>query len=627
MNKHTNKVQNIMQTFLKLPNLDRVFQIGFDSLAIFVSLSGAMFLRYETNFFFYQIEYYLSYLIILLPTIYLFARLGLYKIFIRYISTEIAALIALGSSLSSIFIILTKVSIAPFIPWSIPIIYTILLFSVLTGLRFTLREMYLTDIKKHGKNVAIYGAGVGGAELLKSLVSSPDYYPKMIIDDNPNLQGHRIFGLKIMSFKEASENFSSMKIEMMLLAMPGTNFAERNKIIDKMSDYALEVKTIPAINELIKGSAQITEFRNVMIEDLLSRKPVDPLSELISESINGKSVLVTGAGGSIGSELSRQIIHLSPKKLLLLDISETGIYNIITELDALAKRLKIKLVPFVGGVNDQPFVSSVLAQHKIDTIYHAAAYKHVPLMEQNIIQAIKNNTIGTLIIAEEAGRAKVNNFTLVSTDKSVNPTNAMGASKRLAERICQTMNTKHPMTNFSIVRFGNVLDSSGSVVPLFRKQIAAGGPITLTNPDIIRYFMTITEAVELVIQTSSLAKGGEIFVLDMGVPVKIKDLAFKMVELSGLRPYLEEDTSVKEGDIAIHITGLRPGEKMFEELSHSNNLISSTHPRIMIAHEKAMTPKSMTLLLDHLEELIVSKNETGILRFMAKYANYKKNNI
>ena len=344
----------------------------------------------------------------------------------------------------------------------------------------------------------------------------------------------------------------------------------------------------------------------------------------MGKNITGKTVLVTGAGGSIGGELCRQITQLKPQKLLLLDVSELAIYTISEEIVKLAPKYGVELKSLVGSVQDRPFIAATMRSHEIDTVYHAAAYKHVPLMEQNILQAIKNNTLGTMVMAEEAVRAGVASFTLVSTDKAVNPTNIMGASKRIAEHICQMMGIEQTTTRFSAVRFGNVLGSSGSVVPLFKKQIAAGGPITLTHPDVTRYFMTISEAVQLVIQASSLASGSEVFVLDMGKPIKIKDLALKMAQLSGLKPYLEDeiDSADAWGDIAVRVVGLRPGEKMHEELSYSDNLVGTLHPRIMTVSEETMNTKEMRMVMERLTAMVAIENREGLLELLVEIADY-----
>jgi len=403
--------------------------------------------------------------------------------------------------------------------------------------------------------------------------------------------------------------------------MPSLNFIERQKIISNLNQYSVQVKTIPPIESLIKGSYELRNFKDISIDDLLGRQSIEPITELLSKNINSKSVLVTGAGGSIGSEICRQIINLKPRELLILDVSELAIYQIDTELQLKKQEVGLNIYKYIGSVQDQLFIANIFKHHKIDTIYHAAAYKHVHLMEINVIEAVKNNTLGTMILADAALRAGVKSFTLISTDKAVNPTNIMGASKRMAELICQSLSQTDSLTKFSIVRFGNVLGSSGSVVPLFKKQIEAGGPITLSHPDITRFFMSIKEAVELVIQSSSMSEGGEIFILDMGEAVKIKDLALKMVKLVGLRPYFKTDTT-RRGDILIHITNLRPGEKMHEELSYGSKYNATLHPRIMTVNEKITLSNNIRTHIKNLNLLLDAHDYDGLIKFLVEYANY-----
>ena len=604
--------------------LKNALQIFFDALIILIALTAAVFLRIETLFFLAQPEFITCFAFVLFPTIFLFARMGLYRAFMRYVSTEIAVLVALGSGFSALALLVTSLMLVSFIPWTVTVIYAALLFILVCGSRFIIRALFRMGGSRKRKKLAVYGAGEAGVQILQSLRTSPDYRVRMVIDDNPKIRGQEIFGLRIMSFAEAAKKFEDFEIDTVLLAMPSMGSAARRKIFARVNEYALEVKTIPPVASLINGTAKITEFKDVAIEDLLGRERVAPLPDLMGKNIAGKTVLVTGAGGSIGSELCRQIIQLKPQKLLLLDVSELAIYTISEEIEHHASKFGVELVSLVGSVQDRPFIAAAMRNHKIDTIYHAAAYKHVPLMEQNILQAVKNNTLGTMVLAEEAVRAGVASFTLVSTDKAVNPTNIMGASKRLAERVCQMMGIEQTKTRFSVVRFGNVLGSSGSVVPLFKKQIAAGGPLTLTHPDVTRYFMTIGEAVQLVIQASSLAKGSEVFVLDMGRPVKIRDLAFKMVQLSGLKPYLEGegDAAENEGDIAVQITGLRPGEKMYEELTYGDNLVGTAHPRIMTVNEAAMTAKEMRIVAERLGALVAAEDQLGLTHTMTEIADY-----
>lgn len=608
--------------------LKNALKICVDALMILIALTAAIFLRIETLFFIKELEFITCFAFVLFPTIFLFARIGLYRAFMRYVSTEIAVLVALGSGFSALALLVTSLMLVSFIPWTVTVIYAALLFILVCGSRFIIRALFRMSGSRKRKKLAVYGAGEAGAQILQSLRTSPDYRVRMVIDDNPKIRGQEIFGLRIISFAEAAKKFEDFEIDTVLLAMPSMGSAARRKIFARVNEHELEVKTIPSLASLINGSAKITEFKDVAIEDLLGRERVAPLSDLMEKNIVGKTVLVTGAGGSIGSELCRQIIQLKPQKLLLLDVSELAIYTISGEVGHNASKFGVELVSLVGPVQDRPFIAAAMRSHKVDTIYHAAAYKHVPLMEQNILQAVKNNTLGTMVLAEEAVRAGVATFTLVSTDKAVNPTNIMGASKRLAERVCQMMNHHQKNTRFSMVRFGNVLGSSGSVVPLFKKQIAEGGPLTLTHPDVTRYFMTIGEAVQLVIQASSLAKGSEVFVLDMGRPVKIIDLAFKMVQLSGLKPYLEGvgDADDNEGDIAVRITGLRSGEKMYEELSHSNNLVGTAHPRIMKVTDAAMTAKEMRIVVERLGALVEAEDRAGLIELLVEIADYLPEN-
>lgn len=619
------KYQEFLELALSLNrNTKRSLQILFDAFAVFCAFAGSMFLKLETTSFLKEESFFSSYLIVLIPTIYLFTKMGLYNAFMRYISSEITFFVAFITFASSSIVLLTKIYITQFIPWSVPIIYGILLFLIVTGSRFTLRMIFLKNTLKVQKNIAIYGADNSGIQLLQSLVSNPSYRVQMIIDDNPDYQGLFFYGLRVMSFQEASVKLEVLNIDVILIPNSNISFAIRKKILSKVSNYAFRVKNMPPISTLIDGPNEISEFEDVSIEDLLGRETVVPISKLLSKNILGKTVLVTGAGGSIGSELCHQIISLKPKRLLCIDVSEIGIYKISSELQNKFKNCKDIVVSIVGSIEDEIFIAKILSKYQVDTIYHAAAYKHVPLMEQNLLQAIKNNTLGTYILAKEAVNKGVSNFTLISTDKAINPTNVMGASKRIAELFCCAFNNKYSNIQFSIVRFGNVLGSSGSVVPLFKKQIALGGPITLTHPEIIRYFMSISEAVQLVIQASSLVKTSEIFVLDMGAPVKIKDLAFKMVQLSGLRPYLEDDTSQNNfGDIPIRITGLRPGEKMYEELSYDKKFIRTLHPRIMSVKEKVITKNEMDIVVGKIQKAIITGNCQKIINILIKYAHYK----
>jgi FlaA1/EpsC-like NDP-sugar epimerase len=432
--------------------------------------------------------------------------------------------------------------------------------------------------------VLIYGAGDAGRQVAALLTTSRQMVVRGFIDDSPALQRATLRGLRIHSSDNLRQLILEKGITDVLLAIPSASHSRRAQIVRQIQalHLPLHVRTLPDLHEIARGRVKVDHVRELDIQDLLGRDAVAPDDTLLRSKITGKVVLVTGAGGSIGSELCRQIVRLEPTRLILLDVSEYALYAIHHELEAEVKGMELDLVPVLASVRDVDHVRRVLAQCTPDTIYHAAAYKHVPLVEHNPAEGIRNNTFGTLNMALLAREFNVPDFVLISTDKAVRPTNVMGASKRLAEMVLQALAAEGGATCFSMVRFGNVLGSSGSVVPLFRRQIAAGGPITITHPEITRYFMTIPEAAQLVIQASSMATGGEVFLLDMGEPVKVIDLARRMVELSGMTV---RDSTNPEGDIELAVTGLRPGEKLYEELLIGDNPMPTLHPRVMKGHE------------------------------------------
>ena len=489
---------------------------------------------------------------------------------------------------------------------------------------------FIQRMKNNGKastkkKIALYGAGEAGKQTLKALELSAVFQNEILIDDNPDLQGKKILGHKVYSFEEACLLFEAKNICAVLLAMPSVNLKARQQLVEKISKQSIQVKTLPGLDELIDGKVEINEIKNFEIEDLLERKPSKPNEILLRKNIQGKTVLISGAGGSIGSEICRQVTELNPKKVLLLDISEKSAYEIQQDLIKRNPKCQKIIEIFVGSVADKQFVSEILKNNLPDTIYHAAAYKHVPLMEINKIQALKNNSFGTLILADEAIKHKVKSFTLISTDKAVYPTNIMGASKRFAELICQSRDRSQKFTKFSIVRFGNVLGSSGSVVPLFKSQILKGGPITVTDPNITRYFMTINEAATLVLQASSLATGGDIFVLDMGKPIKIIDLAIKMAALSGFKAIVNREKISKieqQNVIDIQITGLRQGEKMYEELSHDSLLRNTIHKKIMRIEAEGLPEETINRLITQLKNKIQHNDLHGIQETLMLWADY-----
>ena len=541
-----------------------------------------------------------------------YARIGLYRAIIRYIDHQIVLTVAKGAAVSVIMLAVmaafsfgNNFSPIPFI------IFAANLVLYLLASRFLARGFFLDDRRTGPRvNVIIYGAGEAGVQLANALLSGKEYVPVAFVDDNPQLHKTVISGIKVYASKHIADLLDKRNVSTVLLAMPSLPRAEQKRIIDRLGSLRVKIKVTPSVKNLIKGMSRVDDVREVEIEDLLSRDPVAPNEALLSVCIVNKAVVVSGAGGSIGSELCRQIIRLKPRRLVMLEISEFALYAIDQELRAAvaASGQDTELIPFIGSVLDFDKSRDIFRHFEIDTVYHAAAYKHVPLVEQNPIEGIRNNVFGTLNFARAAVEAKVKCFVLVSTDKAVRPTNVMGSTKRLAELVLQAFARQHGSTRFCMVRFGNVLGSSGSVVPLFRKQIAAGGPVTLTHPEITRYFMTIPEAAQLVIQAGSMGQGGDVFVLDMGEPVKIADLAKKMIQLSGN----EVRSASSQGGIEIRYVGLRPGEKLYEELLIGDNVSGTEHPLIMRAQEAEIAWPFLEIMLKQLDEACTRADQVAI---------------
>jgi FlaA1/EpsC-like NDP-sugar epimerase len=453
---------------------------------------------------------------------------------------------------------------------------------VVGGSRFVMRSIYLASKDGDRAPVLIYGAGEAGRQLLQALEQSRNYRPAVFVDDNEKMHGSEIGGVRVVRPGRAAEFVEGLGIKTAVLAISDAYPEGRRSAAKMLSDLGLEVRVIPNVSDLVSGRVRISELRRVRVEELLGREPVPPIPELMSKTTLGRSVMVTGAGGSIGSELCRQILDQRPKRLVLFDVSEYALYRIHEELiEHLATTgATCELVPTLGSVVRKDLVARTIRENAVETLFHAAAYKHVPLVEANVLEGVRNNVFGTEAVAEAAGELGVKNFTLISTDKAVRPTNVMGATKRLAELVMQAKAQTYPGTKYCAVRFGNVLGSSGSVIPKFEKQIAAGGPITLTHPDITRYFMTIPEAAQLVVQASAMATRGEIYLLDMGEPIKILDLAKTMARLHGRLAYLKGEVEGSADGISIEVTGLRPGEKLYEELLVSGYEAETRHERI-----------------------------------------------
>lgn len=501
------------------------------------------------------------------------------------------------------------------LPLILPVSYFIISITLLTSFRLFAASIHGRHIRKHATNVAIFGAGAAGKQLRNALIYSQQYNPTAFIDDDPSLSGTEIAGLNVFSFEEFKSLTDGLGIEEILVAVPSAPKAVRAQIIERLESCKIKIKLIPGLRDIIEKGIAIEQLRDVPIGELLERKPIAPKLELMRD-IEGKVILVTGAGGSIGSELCRQILEFSVKKLIILDHSEYLLYVIEKELSQevhnIQNRPAVELISILETVGNANMIDNIISEHSVDIIYHAAAYKHVPMAEQNVVQTISNNVFGTQNVVLSAIKHNVSDFILISTDKAVRPPNIMGASKRVAELICQAY-AGACNTRFSMVRFGNVMGSSGSVIPLFKKQIIDGGPVTVTHQEVTRYFMTIKEAAQLVIQAGTMSKGGDVFLLDMGEPVKIIDLAKRMIQLQGMTPRIQTQDDDKtphlEDEIIIKITGLRKGEKLYEELLIGQNALATDHPRIFKAHEQSISKKELELLCQEFEKA-VKDNDT-----------------
>lgn len=548
----------------------------------------------------------------------IFVVSGLYRAIFRYSGWPALLAVARAVGIYGLLyaVIFTAIGF-PGVPRTVGIIQPILLLLFVGASRALTRvwlgDHYLKILKQASRpNVLIYGAGRTGRQLVAAIANSHEMQVVGFLDDDDRLHGHVLNGQPIFNPAELDSLVPALTISNILLAMPSLSRKRRNEILVQIRSAHVAVRTLPSVTDLAQGRVSISDLRELDIDDLLGREPVMPNSILLAMNVSGKVVLVTGAGGSIGSELCRQILSVGPKKLLLIELSEYALYRIHQELEEKLAGRVVEIVPLLASVQDSVRMREIMSTWKPDTVYHAAAYKHVPLVEHNPAEGIKNNVLGTLHTAQAAAEYGVSDFVLISTDKAVRPTNIMGASKRLAEKVLQSLADISSGTKFSMVRFGNVLGSSGSVVPKFRQQIRDGGPISLTHPDITRYFMTIPEAAQLVIQASAMAKGGDVFVLDMGRSVKIIDLAKRMIELSGLTV---KDEKNPYGDIEIEITGLRPGEKLYEELLIGDNPEPTSHSMIMKAHEQFIPWVDLEYKLNDLE-IALNTNDVDVLRQM-----------
>lgn len=577
-----------------------VVDIAFISLAFW----GAFYVRLgEVSSYLSNPEYWHVLLGCLIVTLVFFTHIGLYRAILRYMGMKAIVTIVFGALVSALSVVLFSYYFQVFLPRSVPILYTTFLVSLCGGSRLLVRFLVSDLLGSHKTPVIIYGAGKAGRQLQHVLKQGEEYRVVAFIDDNRKLHRTTIQGISVFRRKYLARTIHRHKVEKVLMAMPSASGKDKKSVIEALSKFSVEVLTIPNFTDIVNGRLKIDQLKEVTVEDLLGRDPVEPNQELLDKNIRDKIVMVTGAGGSIGSELCRQIVSNGPRALVLFELSEFGLYQIDREINQLVREsgLAITVLPILGSVQNRERLKSVMSSFNVQTVYHAAAYKHVPLVEYNVIEGVENNIFGTFRTAQAAVASGVESFVLISTDKAVRPTNVMGTTKRIAELGLQALaeqeNAKESGTRFCMVRFGNVLGSSGSVIPVFKKQIEAGGPVTVTHPDIIRYFMTIPEAAQLVIQAGAMGKGGDVFVLDMGEPVRIADLAKNLIHLSGLEV---KDQDNEQGDIEIVYSGLRPGEKLFEELLIGDNVLKTSHERIMAANEMHLSYEEYCRLINRL---------------------------
>lgn len=567
-------------------------------------------------------DYLLYFLFCAVSSVVIFYTAGLYRTVLLYMGLQSVLVIVKGISLSTLVatgaVYLTG---ALKFPGNAILVFWMMALLMVGGLRFAAKLTLRTMIQnfRPREPVIIYGAGSSGMQLAAAIANGDQYLPIAFIDDNDKVIGDTVHGIRVYApgaLRELIENFSVRQI---LLAIPSATHAERKQILNNLEKYPVHVRTVPDLFDIVAGKVRVDEVRDIDIEDLLGRDIVPPDPQLMGACIQGSNVLITGAGGSIGSELCRQIIKLKPSQMVLYDNSEYGLYTIENELREMLKALEhgkdIKVIAVLGSVCNQTLVEHILRKFSIRTVYHAAAYKQVPMVEKNIVEGVQNNIFGTLILARAAAKFKVEHFVFISTDKAVRPANVMGATKRFAEQILQSLSANEKSTRFSMVRFGNVLGSSGSVVPLFRKQISQGGPITVTHSEVTRYFMTVQEAAQLVIQAGSMGSGGDVFVLDMNEPVRIVDLARKMIHLMG---FIVKDEKSPNGDIAIEYTGLRPGEKLYEELLIGEQVTGTDHPKIMRAEEDFLPWEKLDVLLQRLEAACKELDQYSIRDVLAE---------
>ena len=606
-------------------SIKRTITVSFDFFVVIFSLWLALSLRYSE---FYIPAQSIWWVFLAAPAIAIpvFIKFGLYRAIIRYLGMQAIWTVVKATMLYEIlFAILILMSNVQGVPRTVYAIQVILLLIIVGGTRLIAR--WWINSMQNGSNhparnkklvppVIIYGAGASGMQLASALKQSYQYRPVAFIDDAVEFHNHQINGLTVFPFIKLSHLIELHGVTDLFLALPSVARGRRNELIRLLEPFSLHVRTLPSLIDLADGKVNVSDIREVDIADLLGREAVEPIKDLLEANITNKVVMVTGAGGSIGSELCRTIIRLKPSSLVLYELNEFSLYAIEMELESLD--IGVPVFALLGNVQDQKRIESVCSRFNINTIYHAAAYKHVPMVEKNTSEGVRNNVFGTLSCVNAAIASKVETFVLISTDKAVRPTNTMGATKRFAELVLQGLAREQSETRLIMVRFGNVLGSSGSVVPLFREQIANGGPITVTDSRIIRYFMSIAEAAELVIQAGAMGQGGDVFVLDMGEPIRIVDLAKRMIHLSGC---IEKNKENPEGDIEITYTGLRAGEKLYEELLIGDKIADTNHSKIMRAEEKVISWLDLSNILPRLQNVNDQNNTEEVRAILLDYVD------
>ncbi|MEM8561722.1 MAG: nucleoside-diphosphate sugar epimerase/dehydratase [Pseudomonadota bacterium] len=605
-------LRDALEKLLQLPrNIKQACLLALDMVFVTAAMWFAVVFRYgHMDFYLGPVEYACGALTVVLSAI-IFLRLGLYRAVIRFMGQQAIWAVITAVSYSTMVLGATVFFSQADVPRSMPFIYFALALLCIGGSRLLVRAYYQAKLRSLSENVIIYGAGESGRQLLTALHHGDKYRVVAFVDDDDSMQRSVINGLHVARPRDLEQLVAQHDISQILLAIPSASPDRRKEIINSLVGLPVYVRTVPRINELVSGQASVNQIQDISLDDLLGREAVPPHPELIDRCITDKVVMVTGAGGSIGAELCRQILLSGPRSLVLFDNSEYALYNIERELRDLmsSSGIELEVVALLGTVQDQRRMESIYRTFSVQSVYHAAAYKHVPMVEHNIAEGVANNVFGTWYAAEAARVAGVETFVLVSTDKAVRPTNIMGASKRLAEMILQGLAQQNTNTRFCMVRFGNVLGSSGSVVPLFHEQIANGGPVTVTHPEVSRYFMSIAEAAQLVLQASAMGTGGDVFVLNMGEPVRIVDLARRMIRLSGYE--MDHDTHVGE-HINIEFIGLRPGEKLHEELLLGSNVAGTGHPMIMRAEEECLSFQEVRRMLKELTRFCDSMDCVGI---------------